>query len=280
MIDYELLKQEIEQEYEGIIAGNQKDKNRLFELLNQYIRKTVEITVRNGGQVALENVEEVIQITMLVILESGLSNYKKQGKSFAGYCCMIAKNKAIDYMKRRRRDSIGMIAIDQDGDYNEDEKIDYLMYRHAKEPIKTPENRLLSLECQLEHIGMLKHFVHILMNQREKAYKTVGCCYTIILFQLLNPKTKELSSPAWAFEELKTNTIQVSADCFLDEFNKRVRLGKISWGSCFQDSMETEELGQLICDIIFGERFKRKDLENWSLRFRNKLKDEICYEFD
>ncbi len=280
MIDYELLKQEIELEYEGIIAGIQKDKNRLFELLNQYIRKTIEMTVRNGGLAAPEDVEEVIQITMLVILESGLSNYKKQGKSFAGYCCMIAKNKAIDYMKRKRRDLITMITIDQDTDYNNDEKIDYLMYHHAKDPMKTPENRLLSLECQLEHIGMLKRLVHILMNQKDKAYRIIGCCYTIVLFQLLNPKTKELSSPAWAFEELKDNTIQISADRFLNEFNERVRLGKISWGSHFQDSMETEEDGTLICDILFGDRFKRKDLENWSLRFRNKLKDEICYEFD
>jgi DNA-directed RNA polymerase specialized sigma24 family protein len=280
VIDYELLKQEIEQEYEGIITGILKDRNHLFELLNQYIRRTIEITVRNGGRAALEDVEEVIQITMLVILESGLKNYKKQGKSFAGYCCMIAKNKAIDYMKRRRRESMAVIAFDQDNDYNEDEKIDYLIYNHTKEPIMTPENRLLSLESQLEHIGMLKRFVHILMNQKEKAYKTVGCCYTIVLFQLFNPKTKELSSPAWAFEELKADTIQYSADRFLDEFNKRVKIGKISWGSDFQDSMESEELGQLICDIIFGDRFKRKDLENWSLRFRNKLKDEICYEFD
>jgi DNA-directed RNA polymerase specialized sigma24 family protein len=280
VIDYELLKREIEQEYEKIDSGIQKDKNRLFELLIQYIRKTIEITVRNGGQAAQEDVEEVIQITMLVILETGLSNYKRQGKSFAGYCCMIARNKAIDYMKRRRRDSIAMIAIDQDTDYNEDEKIDYLMYYHTKEHIKTPENRLLSLECQLEHIRMLKHFVQILMNQKDKAYKTIGCCYTIILFQLLNPKTKELSSPAWAFDELRNNTIQFSADRFLNEFNKRVKVGRLSWGSHFQDSMETEEDGTLICDIIFGDRFKRKDLENWSLRFRNKLKDEICYEFD
>jgi DNA-directed RNA polymerase specialized sigma24 family protein len=280
VIDYELLKREIEQEYERIDAGIQKDKNRLFELLNQYIRKTIEITVRNGGQAAQEDVEEVIQITMLVILETGLSNYKRQGKSFAGYCCMIARNKAIDYMKKRRRDSIAMITIDQDTDYNEDEKIDYLMYYHTKENNKTPENRLLSLECQLEHIRMLKHFVQILMNQKEKAYKTIGCCYTIILFQLLNPKTKELSSPAWAFDELRDNTIQFNADRFLNEINKRVKVGRLSWGSHFQDSMETEEDGTLICDIIFGDRFKRKDLENWSLRFRNKLKDEICYEFD
>ncbi len=280
MIDYELLKQEIEKEYESIETGIQKDKNRLFELLNQYIRRTVEVNVRNGGQAAPEDVEEVLQTTMLVILESGLSNYKKQGKSFAGYCCMIARNKAIDYIKKRRRDMIAMIAIDQDKDYNEDDKIDYLMYYQAKERVKTPENRILSLESQLEHIRMLKRFVDMLMNQREKAYKTVGCCYTIVLFQLLNPKTKELSSPAWAFEELKDNTIQLSADRFIHEFNRRVKLGRISWGSNFLDSMETEENGIMICDMIFGDRFKRKDLENWSLRFRNKLKDEICYEFD
>lgn len=125
-----------------------------------------------------------------------------------------------------------------------------------------------------------KQFIHKILNQKEKPYRTVGCCYTIILFQLLNPHTKELSSPAWAFEELKDNTIQISADRFIDEINGRINFGKISWGSYFQDAMETEEHGELICNIIFGERFKRKDLENWSRRFRSKLKDEICYEFN
>lgn len=280
MIDYQLLKQEIEQEYDSIVEGKQKDKNHLFELLNQYIRRTIEITIRNGSQALHEDVEEVIQNTMLVILESGISNYRKQGNSFAGYCCMIARNKAIDYVKRRRRDTTRMIAIDGSSDYNDDEKIDYLLYHKAKEKVKTPEYRLLTIEYQIEHIRMLKQLLHRILNQKEKPYKTVGCCYTIILFQLLNPQTKELSSPAWAFEELKEDTVQISADRFVNEINKRVKFGKITWGSYFQDSMETEEDGELICNIIFGDRFKRKDLENWSLRFRNKLKDEICYEFN
>jgi DNA-directed RNA polymerase specialized sigma24 family protein len=280
VIEYQLLKQEIELEYERIIDGMQRDKNHLFELLNQYIRKTIEITIRSGGQASQEDLEEVMQNTMLAVLERGLTNYSKQGKSFAGYCCMIARNKAIDFVKRRRRDMIAMITIDSDTDYSVDEKIDNLLYQLSRNNSGTPESRLLTIEGQLEHIRILKRFLHIIMNRKEKAYKTVGCCYTIILFQLLNPKSKELSSPAWAFEELKNNKIQFSADRFLDEFNKRVKLGRINWGTYFQESMESEEFGELICNIIFGERFKRKDLENWSLRFRNKLKDEICYEFD
>ena len=275
-----MLKEEIEEEYDSIVEGIQTDKNHLFELLSQYIRRTIEITLRNGKQAIKEDVEEVIQNTLLAILESGITNYRKQGKSFAGYCCMIARNKAIDYVKKRRRDTIGIIAIDSNSDYNDDEKIDYLIYHESNEKVKTPENRLMAMEYHLEHIRMLKQFIHKILHQREKPYKTVGCCYTIILFQLLNPRTKELSSPAWAFEELKDNTIQISADRFINEINGRVNFGKISWGSYFQDTMEAEEHGELICNIIFGERFKRKDLENWSRRFRNKLKDEICYEFN
>lgn len=189
---------------------------------------------------------------------------------------MIAKNKAIDYVKKRNREKIAMIAVDGDTEYCDDEKIDYLLYHHSKGSVQTPENRILALESQMEHINLLKSLLHRILNWKEKAYKTVGCCYTIILFQLLNPTTKELSSPAWAYEELKDNTVQESADRFLLEFNKRVRFGKISWGSHFEDSMETEEDGILICDIVFGERFKRKDLENWSLRLRNKIKQEYA----
>lgn len=41
------------------------------------------------------------------------------------------------------------------------------------------------------------------------------------------------------------------------------------------DAMEEQEDGIFIGDIIFGERFKIKDFENWSLRLRDKLKRQL-----
>lgn len=278
MIDYENLKQEIEEEYELTVRGEQQDKNRLYMLLSQYIRRTIEVTVMEGSRIKQDDLEDILQNTMLAIFEKGIYNYKKQGKSFAGYCCMIARNKAIDYANHKRRENISRIAMASDEDYSIEEWMDYLTGGQSEANSKTPENTLMDMELHLERIGMLKQLLHLIMNQKEKAYRTVGCCYTIILFQILHPRTKELSSPKWAFEELKEKPLLDSADRFLYEMNKRMKYGKLVWGSYFWDSMETEEAGTLICDLIFGERFKIKDLENWSIRFRNKLKEEICYD--
>jgi len=278
MVEYELLKQNIEQEYDLVIADEQRDKGHLFELISQYIKRTIEITLSYGYRANKEDVEDVLQTTMMAVFETGLSSYRKQGKSFAGYCCMIAKNKAIDFLKKRRFDKIELISVNRD--LSDDEKIDLLLNYESKEFIDNQDSRLLFMERKLEQISILKDLISKLLNLKEKAYRTVGFCYTVILFQLLNPKAKELSSPQWAFDEIKDRTIQYSADRFIFEFNNRIGIGKVSWGPYFYDSMESEEFGILVCDMIFGEYFDRKDLENWCVRIRKKLLKDICYELD
>ena len=52
----------------------------------------------------------------------------------------------------------------------------------------------------------------------------------------------------------------------------------------FLDAMDEQEEGIFVSDIVFGERFKVKDFENWSLRLQAKLKrklletgEELCF---
>ena len=43
----------------------------------------------------------------------------------------------------------------------------------------------------------------------------------------------------------------------------------------YMDGMEEKEDGRFIADIIYGEHFKVKDFENWSLRMRKKMKEKM-----
>lgn len=281
MVDFETLKREIDLNYKEIKSGNITNMNRIYDLLRKYIRKTIEKTIMYGGYVDQNAVEDLMQDTLLDIFEKGIYTYREQGKSFAGYCCMIARNKAIDFTYKRRRENVRLV-YSREGSEFKDEHLDYVVYHNMGEVnsiTDSPEKRIIELEQQLEYADALKKYLLLIMDQRDKPYKVVGYCYTVILYQIYNPSTKTLSSPTWAFEEMKEETIQYSADRFLKEFNNRLSRGRITWGPHFIDQMDEEEYGILISDMIFQEHFTKKDLENWTVRLRNKLRKQLCMEY-
>ena len=132
MVDFKVLKQEIDLIYREFKSGKITDMNRFYELLSKYIRKTIENIIQYRGYVDQNAVEDLLQDTLLDVFENGIYNYKV------------------------------------------------------------------------------------------------------------------LSSPTWAFEELKDKTLQYSADRFIIEFNRRLSKGRIAWGPLFLDQMEEEEFGVLI----------------------------------
>lgn len=277
MINYVELKNQIEKEYHNVLSMNM-DPNRLCDLISIYIRKTIENTIMMGNYLDRDAVEDLIQDTLLTVLEKGIYQYKDQGKSFAGYCSMIARNKAIDYANRQRKEWISRISDTQVRDYEEDGQFEFYIYHHSDDKYESVEKYLLIKEHQLECLNALKKYILLFLNQKDKPYRILGNCFTILLFKLSNEATSELSSPSWAYEQMKEHSLQRNADHFLREIKKRIRLKELSWGIDFLEGMEEEEDGTLICDIIFGERFARKDLENWSLRFRNKIRLQLSEE--
>ena len=116
------------------------------------------------------------------------------------------------------------------------------------------------------------------MNQKGKPYRTLGCCYTMVLFHRYHPNSKELSSPKWAFEEVKETCVGDSADRFAREINEWFPRFHLYWGDAFVDGMDKKEDNIYISDMIFEEHFCTKDFENWSGRMRNRLRCELYEE--
>ena len=65
------------------------------------------------------------------------------------------------------------------------------------------------------------------------------------------------------------------AERFLEEMREWMPNVPLMWNADFLDAMDEVEDGVLVSDIVFGERFKTKDFENWSLRLREKLKRQL-----
>ncbi len=84
----------------------------------------------------------------------------------------------------------------------------------------------------------MKKYLHRMVNQKYRPYRTVGCCYTMVLFHRYHPGTKELSSPKWAFEVIRENTVEESADHFIEEMNDWIPKLHLYWGDDFLDGME------------------------------------------
>lgn len=141
-----------------------------------------------------------------------------------------------------------------------------------------PEKLFMKRERIRDQIQLVKKYLHKIVNQTSKPYKTVGCCYTMILFHRHHSKTKELSSPKWAFDTIQENTVQKSADSFMEEMNEWFPQFHLVWGTVFLGGMEQEENDTRISDMVFGEHFTTKDFENWSFRLRKKMREELLEE--
>lgn len=161
--------------------------------------------------------------------------------------------------------------------YSEEEERE-LYHFSGGEVYCNPEKLLIRQEKRLEQIEAVKKYLHRMVSQKGKPYRTVGSCYTMILFHRHNPGSKELSSPKWAFETVREDTVEESADQFINEMNEWFPRLHLYWGDDFLDGMEEMEEGIYISDMVFGEHFKVKDFENWSLRLRWKMREELLEE--
>jgi len=74
---------------------------------------------------------------------------------------------------------------------------------------------------------------------------------------------------------LSPKTVEAGAEQFLEEMRDWMPNVPFMWNADFLDAMDEIEDGVLVSDIVFGERFKTKDFENWSLRLREKLKQQL-----
>ena len=255
----------IEEEYDAFCLDRTRDMNKMYELLYEYLYNFIISKIKMNGFVDYDSAKELTQDVLVEIVAKGIHTFKKEDAKFTTYCTYIAKNKSIDYLRKKYRK--------QEESFEETEE-EGGSFR-SNDIYGSPEKSLMIQEHKLEQIELLKKYLTVLMNQKGKPYRITGCCYAMILFHKYNPNTKELSSPRWAFEEVHDSTVEESADRFEEEINQWLpRLG-VFWGDEFLDAMEEEENGYLVADMVYEEHFKVKDFENWSLRMRKKIKDSV-----
>ncbi|MCM1261548.1 MAG: hypothetical protein NC313_02415 [Butyrivibrio sp.] len=259
---------EIEAEYDAYCLDEGMNLDSMYEKLYQYLRGFVAMILRNAGHLDENALDEVAQETLTAIATDKIYTFHKKEAKFTTFCTAIAKNKAFDYVRRSRYSLCS---------YSEAEEQELFRFS-SRETYCDPEKLLIKQEQRLEQIEAVKKYLHRMVSQKGKPYRTVGCCYTMVLFHRHNPGSKELSSPKWAFETVREDTVEESADNFIDEMNEWFPRLHLYWGDAFLDGMEEREEGVYISDMIFGEHFKVKDFENWSLRLRQKMREELIEE--
>lgn len=262
------LRQEIDAEYEEYQKNPEYDLDEFYSKLSEFVEGVIIRTVQWKNYVDKDVVGNLTQETLLAILEKGMGSYENKGAKFTTYCDVIAKNKAMDWLRKQRRRMMNLEeGMEQHPGYFQDKNI-----------YSSPEKLILKYEYQLEQVEMVKKYLKLLMNWPQKPYRTVSCAYTLVLFQKYHPRSKELSSPKWAYETLQKSSVEQGAIEFLGELLDWLRDSTIMWGNDFYKAMSEEEDGICIRDIIFGERFQVKDFENWSRRLQPKIKQRLLEE--
>ncbi len=226
--------------------------------------------------------DDIAQELMIFLADGGIEKYQKGAASFAVYCSNVAENKTLkwirSYLNRYKKE----LSITFDSEEKEDG--DFLQ-EEAKLPdletFDTPEKHYMNRELRDEIHEVLILYLKCLLSQGAKPYMTVGVGYSIVLYALMHPNTKTLSSPQWAFDKMQEFTVQHNADCFLDTLNDIYRDLELVWSDEFLDNMEEKykDTGLYICDLIFGEHFVTKDIENWTSRYRQKMKVEVAQKY-
>lgn len=266
---------EIEAEYDAYCL--ERDRNpegtvnpeRLYEKLNIYLRGFITSFLRANGFMNADTAEEVKQDTLTEIAAGKIDDFEKKEAKFSTFCTAIAKNKAIDYIRKADRCLLH--------EYGEKEENRVFLFG-SKETYSDPETLFMKRERIRGQIQTVKKYLHKMVNLTDKPYRTVGCCYTMILFHRHHPKTKELSSPKWAYDTIQEDTVNKSADNFMEEMNKWFPKLHLVWGDAFLEGMEQKENEIYVRDMVFGEHFTTKDFENWSLRLRKKMREELLKE--
>lgn len=259
------LLDEIEAEYDAYCANRERNIDNMYVKLGEYLKGMIAMIIREGSYVDVDMADELTQEVLVVIATDKIHTFEKKEAKFTTFCATIAKNKALDYVRRRNRYRMDSF------EKMEDEGLEFA----GKELYQNPERLLLLQERKLRQIETLKKYLQLLMQQKGKPYRIVGCCYTMVLFHRYHPDSKELSSPSWAYEEIKTDSIEDSSARYAREINEWFPTFSLYWGDEFQDGMDEKEDDVYISEMIFGEHFKTKDLENWSLRMRSKIRQEL-----
>lgn len=269
------LLDEIETEYDAYcleLAKNPKgtvNLDRMYEKLYTYLRGFVTNLLRNNGCMDRDVAEDVVQDTMTEIATDKIHTFVKKEAKFTTFCTAIAKNKTLSYVRKVNRHCLH--------EYDEMEEKTIFNFG-SNGTYSDPEKLFMKRERIRDQIQLVKKYLYKIVNQTSKPYRTVGCCYTMILFHRYHSKTKELSSPKWAFDTIQENTVQKSADNFMEEMNEWFPKFHLVWGNAFLEGMALKEEGICISDMVFGEHFTTKDFENWSLRMRKNMREELLKE--
>lgn len=256
------LSDQIETEYDAYCADSHYNTDRMYAKLGEYLSGIIAITIKEGNYIDVDIVDELTQEVLILVATDKIHSFEKKEARFTTFCAVIAKNKALDYVRKRNRHRLDSF------EKMEEEGMEFA----GQDIYQNPETLLLRQEYRLHQIRLLKKYLQLIMSQKGKPYRTVGCCYTMVLYHRHHPDSRELSSPKWAYEELADYTIDDSSTRYICEINAWFPTFGLYWGEDFQNGMDEREDNVYISDMIFGEHFKVKDLENWSLRMRNKIK--------
>ena len=235
------------------------DEAELYQLLQPYVQGVVRRFYMNPYK--LDNAEVIDDITQDVLMDIfrlDIRSFEEKNGKFVTYCGVIAKNKTIDAMRWQARhpDEI-------------EEEIDKALYEESVEAI------VLAQYDKLELIDRTKHYLRLFVELSEKPYRLVSGCFSMLLFHKYFPKTRELSSPGWAFEQLSENSVEIGADRFMEEMNEWMPYLSLYWSDDFLDELYEMEYGEQIGQLVFGEHFKKKDFENWAVAIRKKIKNKM-----
>lgn len=265
MGNYTSLKRDVEAEYDAYCVNRDGNIEALCEKLSVFLAyMTRKFMVRNG-YVDEDEIGDIVNEALADIVEKELHHFEKREAEFSTYCAAIVKNKIRLWMRRRTR-----VILAEDEELEEKNEGAY-----QSEEYMSPEQRILIYEERLEMIALLKKYIKILMDWPQKPYRTVSCGFTMILFQKYHAKTKELTSPKWAYEELFHTSVEAGAERFIKEMQEWMPNLRFLWSDDFVDALDEMENDCYVSEIVFGERFKVKDFENWSLRLQKAIKKRL-----
>lgn len=249
----------IEKAFHRIQEKQCVDETELYELLHPYIQGVVRRYYINPYKMDnSEVIDDITQDVLVDIFRLDLKNFEEKSGKFVTYCGVIAKNKTIDAMRwqARHQDEI-------------EEEIDKALYEASVEDVVLAEYE------KLELIDRTKHYLRLFVELPEKPYRLVSGCFSVLLFHKYFPRTRELSSPGWAFEQLSENSVEMGADRFMEEMNQWMPYISLYWSDEFLDGLYEVECGKRVGQLIFGENFKKKDFENWAVAIRKKIKNKM-----
>lgn len=260
--------EQINKEYHKIQSGEQKDMSELYRLLYPYMSAVVSrVTDDNDGKLHKDVVEDVVQDALAKVFEKGFAGYEEDGAQFATYCGVIAKNKAVDWLRmqtRRKTDMVEEMGVFAEGGL-------------GSGMFANPEARMIRMEQQLERIEYLKQCLHTFVNLNAKPYQLVSSGYAMFIFHKYFPQHKSLTYPQWAYEKLEKDTVRNGAASFLKEMNSWLPYVKLVWGDDFEENMNKtdKKKDRVVSELVFGAEFTEKDFENWCSRVRKKLLKEM-----